>query len=73
VRSTAACVRGSISTTRSGKAVETILEKLAAGECVGQVLDEHPRLTGEAILAALAFGAEAVRADVTYPLREAAG
>jgi len=66
-------VRGSISTTRSGKAVETILEKLAAGESVGQVLDEQPRLTEEAIRAALAFGAEAVRADVTYPLHEAAG
>ena len=66
-------MRGSISTTRSGKAVETILEKLAAGESVGQVLDEQPRLTEEAIRAALAFGAEAVRADVTYPLHEAAG
>jgi len=53
--------------------VETILEKLAAGESVGQVLDEQPRLTEEAIRAALAFGAEAVRADVTYPLHEAAG
>ncbi len=53
--------------------VETILEKLAAGESVSQVLDEHLRLTGEAIRAALAFGAEALRADVTYPLREEAG
>ena len=68
MRSTAVCVRGSISTTRSGKAVETILEKLAASESVGQVLDEHPQLTGEAIRAALAFGAEALRGrDVSPP------
>ncbi len=53
--------------------VEMILEKLAAGESMNQVLDEHPRLTEETIRAALAFGAEALRADVTYPLREEAG
>ena len=35
--------------------VELILEKLAAGETLEQVLDAHPRLTREAILAALAF------------------
>ncbi|MBM4047516.1 MAG: DUF433 domain-containing protein [Planctomycetes bacterium] len=38
--------------------VELILEKLAAGETVEQVLDAHPRLTREAIHAALAFAAE---------------
>ena len=31
--------------------VELILEKLAAGESVDQILDEHPRLTLEAIKA----------------------
>ena len=35
--------------------VELILEKLASGETLEQVLDAHPRLTREAILAALAF------------------
>lgn len=35
--------------------VELILEKLAAGETIQQLLDEHPRLTEEAIRAALAF------------------
>ena len=38
--------------------VELILEKLAAGETVEQTLDAHPRLTREAIQAALAFGGE---------------
>lgn len=33
--------------------VELILEKLAAGETIEQILDAHPRLTREAVLAAL--------------------
>lgn len=50
--------------------VELILEKLAAGESVEQILQAHPRLTEEAIHAALAFAAEALRADVIYPVPE---
>ena len=52
--------------------VELILEKLAAGETVEQVLEAHPRLKREAIQAALTFAAEALRADVVYPLTEGA-
>lgn len=48
--------------------VELILEKLAAGETVEQILEAHPRLNREAIQAALAFAAQALRADVVYPL-----
>jgi uncharacterized protein (DUF433 family) len=48
--------------------VELILEKLAAGETIEQVLDAHPRLTREAVLAAIEFGARALRADIVYPL-----
>ena len=48
--------------------VELILEKLAAGETVEDLLEAHPRLTREAIQAALAFAAEALRADVVYPI-----
>lgn len=48
--------------------VESILEKLAAGESVEQILESHPRLSREAILAAIEFGAKALRADVVYPL-----
>ena len=51
--------------------VELILEKLAAGETIEQILDAHPRLTREAIRAALAFSAEVLRADVIYPVAEA--
>ena len=52
--------------------VELILEKLAAGETPEQILEAHPRLVPEAIQAALAFAAEALRADVVYPITEAA-
>lgn len=51
--------------------VELVLEKLAAGETIEQLLSEHPRLTREAILAAIEFGARALRADVVYPLSAA--
>ncbi len=52
--------------------VELILEKLAAGETVEQILDEHPRLTEQAIRAAIGFAGEALRADVVYPLGDKA-
>jgi septum formation inhibitor-activating ATPase MinD len=48
--------------------VELILDKLAAGESIEQILSAHPRLTEEGIRAALAFAAEALRADVLYPV-----
>jgi uncharacterized protein (DUF433 family) len=50
--------------------VELILEKLAAGETIEQLLDAHPRLTREAVQAALAFAARALRADIVYPLKQ---
>ncbi len=50
--------------------VELILEKLAAGETVDQLLEAHPRLTRPAIYAALSFAAEALKADVIYPVPE---
>jgi len=52
--------------------VELILEKLAAGEPIEQLLQAHPRLTREAILAAIDFAAQALRADVVYPIVEKA-
>jgi uncharacterized protein (DUF433 family) len=53
--------------------VELILEKLAAGETIEQLLEANPRLTQEAVRAALAFAAEALRADVVYPLARTNG
>lgn len=50
--------------------VEMVLEKLAAGETVDQLLEAHPRLTKEAIQAALAFAAQVLKADVIYPTND---
>ena len=47
--------------------VESILERLGAGETVEDLLAAHPRLTREGIQAALSFAAEVLRADVVYP------
>jgi uncharacterized protein (DUF433 family) len=52
--------------------VELILEKLAAGETIEQLLDAYPRLTRPAVLAALEFAARALKADVAYPVAEQA-
>ena len=52
--------------------VELLLEKLAAGETIEQILEAHPRITREAVQAALSFAADALRADVIYPVKEAA-
>src|SRR5215212_479205 len=38
--------------------VELILEKLGAGETIEQLLEAHPRLTREAIFAALTFATQ---------------
>ena len=51
--------------------VELILEKLAAGESLEDILGAHPRLTRERVLAALAFAAEAMKAEVAHPLKKA--
>ena len=48
--------------------VENILERLGSGETVEGIVAEHPRLTREAVLAAVEFGARALRADVVYPI-----
>lgn len=53
--------------------VEIILEKLAAGESLEQLLEEHPRLTERAVREALDFAGRALKADVVYPLSEEAG
>jgi uncharacterized protein (DUF433 family) len=52
--------------------VELILEKLAAGETIEQILEAHPWLTRQGIYAALDFAAKALKADVVYPTTERA-
>ena len=48
--------------------VDLILEKLGSGESIEAVLESHPRLTRDAVLAALRFAAQALRADMVYPV-----
>ncbi len=48
--------------------VELILEKLAAGETIEQILAAHPRLTQEGIQAALNYAAQTLKSDVIYPV-----
>ena len=48
--------------------VESIVERLGSGESIEAILQAHPRLTREGVLAAIKFAAEALKADVVYPL-----
>ena len=52
--------------------VESILERLGAGESVDQIVESHPRLTEEAVRASVSFAAEALKADVVYPVPDEA-
>ncbi len=48
--------------------VDLILEKMASGETVEQVLEAHPRLTREGVFAALDYAMRVLRSDVVYPI-----
>jgi len=52
-------------------AVEHILDELAGGTTIDELLEFYPRLTREAVYAALEFAAATLRAEVTYPLDQA--
>lgn len=45
--------------------VDFILEKLGSGESIEALLESHPRLTREGVMAVLRFAAQAVRAEAT--------
>ncbi len=48
--------------------VEHILEELANGLTIEQILAEYPRLTRQDVQAALRFAAESVRVDFVHPI-----
>ena len=48
--------------------VDLILEKMASGESIEQILEAHPRLTHQSVLAALDFASRVLRSDVVYPI-----
>lgn len=47
--------------------VELILDKLGSGETIEQILESHPRVTRNGILAALRYAAQALRSELVYP------
>lgn len=51
--------------------VELILEKMAAGETVEEILSSYPHLTREQILACVDFARKALSMDFVYPLTTA--
>jgi len=53
-------------------AVGHILDELAEGTTIEELLEEYPRRSREAIYAVLAFAADTLRAEVVYPLDQAA-
>lgn len=48
--------------------VESILERLAAGETVEQVVSAHPNLATKDVQAALEYAAESLGADIVRPI-----
>jgi len=48
--------------------VERVLELLAAGWTVDQVLESYPKLTGDDIRACLAYAAERLASERVYPI-----
>ena len=51
--------------------VEFILERMAAGDSVEDLLEGFPHLTREGILAALAYAKDTVSGQYVYPVRAA--
>ncbi len=51
--------------------VELILDKLAAGETVEQIMKDYPQISRDAILAAISFASDAMKATTTHPSGEA--
>jgi uncharacterized protein (DUF433 family) len=50
--------------------VETILRKLSCGESIEQLLESHPRLSRESVLAALEYAAEAMAHETVHAVAE---
>jgi len=48
--------------------VELVLQKIAAGQTIDQILSDYPHLTREGVVAALEYALESVRVEHLYPL-----
>lgn len=69
IRSDPAVMMGKPVVVGTRISVEFILDELAAGGTIEQLLEAHPRLTREGINAALAFASKSLKADILYPLK----
>ena len=52
--------------------VEHILEQLAGGRTIDQILEAHPHITREQVQAAISYAAESLHIDHTYLLNQVA-
>ncbi len=48
--------------------VESLLERLSAGETESDIIKAHPHITRENIKAALAFAAQSLKGESIYPI-----
>ena len=48
--------------------VELIIEKLAAGEPIDQIIESHPHVTKESILACLSYAADPLKNELNFPI-----
>lgn len=46
--------------------VELIIEKLSEGESVDQILESHPHIKRNSILACLSYAADSLRDEITF-------
>ena len=61
-------IEASLSFLDAALQAEGVGREEGGGRMIEELLDAHPRLTREGILAAIRLGAEVLRADVSYPL-----
>jgi uncharacterized protein (DUF433 family) len=48
--------------------VELILEKLAEGETIEQILESHPGINKESIMACLSYASDSLKNEINYPI-----
>jgi uncharacterized protein (DUF433 family) len=52
--------------------VDLIFEKIGAGESIDQILEAHPRLTRQALLAAFVFVSDWLKSEISYSVAQPA-
>jgi uncharacterized protein (DUF433 family) len=50
--------------------VELIIEKLAEGETIDQILEAHPHINKESVFACLAYAADSLRNELRFPIAQ---